>query len=190
MKNKKPILYGLLGAIVGYLLLLLATILLGDSAEIVVQSPIIIRQKILRPAVRTQLEKKILEEEIRKRIEEELRSQEKNTSLALPEPARADFENKEGGNTIEEKIKAVFGQNWQMAKKVAFCESSLDPLKSHRTSSAKGLFQIIDSTWKHFNCKGDAFNPDDNIRCAYKIFKKFGWDSTASWRASKGCWSR
>ena len=190
MKNKKPILYGLLGAIVGYLFLLLATIFLGDSIEIIIQSPIVVRHKAISPVVKQELEKKILEAEIRRRIQEEMEQQEKNTSLALPKPARAEFGTEEGGNIIKDKIRAIFGSEAETAIRVAFCESSLNPFARHRKSSAKGLFQIIDSTWRHFGCIGDPLNPDDNIRCAYKVWKKYGWNSTASWRASYGCWRK
>ena len=184
MKNKKPIIYGLIGAGVAYLLLLLATVALGSSAEIIIRSPIEIRPKVISPTVRSELERKILEAELRRQIEEELKNS-KETSL---EPAREVFGAEKGNDTIEEKIRAVFGKDGDMAVKVAFCESSLNPLVTHKTSSAKGLFQIIDPTWKHFDCVGSPFNPDDNIRCAKKIFDKCGWDSTASWLASRRCW--
>jgi len=181
MKNKKPIIYGLIGAGVAYLSLLLATILLKGSVEVVIRSPIEIRRKVISPRVRQELERKLLEVEIRKQIEEELKNS-RETSL---EPAREVFG---AGNLIEEKIRAVFGKDGEMAVKVAFCESSLNPLVTHKTSSAKGLFQIINSTWKHFDCVGSPLNPNDNIRCAKKIFDKYGWGSTASWLASRRCW--
>ncbi len=74
---------------------------------------------------------------------------------------------------------------------VAFCESSHDPGKTNASgSSAKGLFQIIDGTWIGYHCSGSPLNAADNIACSYKLYQADGWDSTATWSSSKGCWSK
>lgn len=91
--------------------------------------------------------------------------------------------------TIEDKIMQAWGPvEGKLAVKVAFCESSLNPEASHTNSSARGLFQIIRGTWKGYKCSGDPLIAEDNIACAYKIYQANGWDSTASWSASAGCW--
>lgn len=91
--------------------------------------------------------------------------------------------------TVEDKIMQAWGPvEGKLAVKVAFCESSLNPEASHTNSSARGLFQIIRGTWKGYKCSGDPLIAEDNIACAYKIYQANGWDSTASWSASAGCW--
>lgn len=90
--------------------------------------------------------------------------------------------------SIIAKIVHVWGaERGREAVKVSFCESSHNPTASHRLSSAKGLYQIIASTWKGYKCSGSPLNADDNIKCAKKIFNKNGWGSSASWKASQGC---
>lgn len=54
---------------------------------------------------------------------------------------------------------------------IAKKESTMNPLAKNPKSSAKGLFQILDGTWKHYQCTGDVLNYQDNITCAYKILK-------------------
>lgn len=92
--------------------------------------------------------------------------------------------------TVEEKIRASFPEDPDMAVKVAFCESSLNPNAKHTNSSASGLFQIIKGTWRGYKCGDNQFDPDQNIECARKIYLRNGWGSTASWAASKPCWSK
>lgn len=92
--------------------------------------------------------------------------------------------------TIEEKIRSAFPEDPDIAVKVAFCESSLNPNAKHTNSSASGLFQIIKGTWNGYKCGDNRFDPDQNIACARKIYLRNGWGSTASWAASKPCWSK
>lgn len=90
---------------------------------------------------------------------------------------------------VEREIERVFGEKADLAKKVAFCESSLIPTNYSRESSAKGLFMIIDGTWQRFHCSGNPLNYEDNIRCAkiiYDYYGKFG--ASGAWKASSGCW--
>lgn len=63
------------------------------------------------------------------------------------------------------------------------CESNFNPKAKNPNSSAKGLAQIIDGTWKHFKCEGEPLDARDNIRCATKILK----DSVHHWDASVMC---
>ncbi len=71
------------------------------------------------------------------------------------------------------------GINPISALKIAFCESRYDPLAENNSSTAKGLFQVLDGTWKH--CEGDPFNPDDNINCFIKLYPQH-----PSWWKCKG----
>lgn len=45
----------------------------------------------------------------------------------------------------------------------------IDPKAKNPNSTAKGIFQILDGTWKLYECTGDVFNIEDNTRCANKI---------------------
>ena len=85
---------------------------------------------------------------------------------------------------VGELIYKHFGAEWETAKTVSFCESSLNPKAKSKISSAKGLFQIIDGTWKSNKCTGDPFNAEDNISCAVKIHNSRGWQP---WKSSMNC---
>jgi len=75
------------------------------------------------------------------------------------------------------------GVNPAVALRIAERESSLDPTAKNRLSSAYGLFQIIDPTWKQYGgTKENRGNVMDNIRIGIDIIadnektyiKKFG----------------
>lgn len=68
---------------------------------------------------------------------------------------------------------------------IANAESSFNPAAKNPRSSAKGLFQIVDSTWSSTKCNGDVLNATDNIECAKKIRADAG---TTPWNASKNNW--
>lgn len=96
----------------------------------------------------------------------------------------------EAPKTIKEKIELAFPEDPGMAVHVAFCESSLNPTAKSKGSTASGLFQIIRGTWNGYKCGDNPFDPDQNIACARKIYLRNGWGSSASWEASKPCWSK
>lgn len=152
--KKKPILYGIAGAVIGYLLLLIATILIGNSVEIIVRSPIEIRRKVITPVVRQELERKLLETEIRKQIEEEMKKQEKNTSLALPEPARAEFKWDVGGNiSLIKKWASFYKVDEDLVGCIVQEESRGNPLAVGDSGKAVGVAQFHLPTWKMFREK-------------------------------------
>jgi hypothetical protein len=70
-------------------------------------------------------------------------------------------------------------------QKIADCESDGKPSARNQTSTAKGLLQILDGTWKSFRCSGNVLNGDDNMRCGVKIATESGLQH---WNASKACW--
>lgn len=70
-------------------------------------------------------------------------------------------------------------------EKVAFCESSYREDAKSKHSTAKGIFQVINGTWRSYGCTGDPLNADDNIKCAKKIYERSG---LRPWNASVGCW--
>jgi hypothetical protein len=88
-------------------------------------------------------------------------------------------------NEVEEYILDTFGES---GLRVAMCESSLNPKAKSSKSTAKGLFQIINGTWKQFKCTGDPLDAKDNVECAEKIHKHTGsWNTSGGWKASYDC---
>jgi hypothetical protein len=58
------------------------------------------------------------------------------------------------------------------ALNIAHCESRHNPKAKSNISTASGLYQFINGTWKN-HCKGDVFNEDDNIACFMKLYPKY-----------------
>ena len=52
---------------------------------------------------------------------------------------------------------------------IARCESNLNPVAMNKKSTATGIYQIINGTWKQFKCPGGITTPQDNIHCGMKI---------------------
>lgn len=56
------------------------------------------------------------------------------------------------------------------AIRIADCESKLGTQNYNKQgSSAKGVYQFIDSTWTNY-CTGDVLNSIDNIKCFMKLY--------------------
>lgn len=85
--------------------------------------------------------------------------------------------------SIEDKIRATFVEDPDTAVRVAFCESSMNPRARNSTSSARGIYQIMQS-WHKINEKW-LFNEDVNIAVAYQLWQEQGW---RPWEASRHCW--
>jgi hypothetical protein len=79
----------------------------------------------------------------------------------------------------------ISGVDGRTLLRIAQCESGMNPKAKNRNSSASGLFQIINSTFKQ--CEGDVFNEDDNIACAVKLAKVR--PTFSDWNESKRCWT-
>ena len=57
-----------------------------------------------------------------------------------------------------------------VAVRIAEIESSLNPKAKAKTSSAKGLFQVIDDTWKRYGgTPNKQLDPDENIRVGVNV---------------------
>lgn len=89
-------------------------------------------------------------------------------------------------NDNEYKVALAFPDVPVMVE-IARAESSFDEYATNPGSSAKGLFQILDGTWKSAKCTGSVFNPNDNIACAAKIYDASG---TQPWISSKSAWGK
>jgi soluble lytic murein transglycosylase-like protein len=70
--------------------------------------------------------------------------------------------------TVEDMVRRIAsegGVNPDRAVAIAFCESRLDPsARNWQGSSATGLFQFIDSTWKYIGSPGDRLDAEDSAR--------------------------
>lgn len=71
--------------------------------------------------------------------------------------------------------------------KIAKCESNYNPSAKNKNSTATGIFQIIIGTWDSNKCEGERWDYQDNIKCAWKIYKLRG---TQPWDSSIKCWSK
>ena len=89
-----------------------------------------------------------------------------------------------GVSEIKGLIKQYFPDEPLMLKIVA-CESQYIPTAKNKKSSAKGLLQILDGTWKHFECSGDVLSVEDNLACGVKILEG---QKLAAWSESFSCW--
>lgn len=70
--------------------------------------------------------------------------------------------------------------------RIAKAESNFRPDAKNSTSSARGVFQILISTWEGNDCDGSRLNFQNNIVCAYKLYQARGFQP---WNASKSIWS-
>jgi hypothetical protein len=77
---------------------------------------------------------------------------------------------------VEDKIRAVFGDEADNAIKVCRCESQFQADRigdTHMSKYSYGLFQI-NRTWWDYSPE-TLLNPDENIRIAKMIFDEGGW---------------
>lgn len=65
------------------------------------------------------------------------------------------------------------GVRSDLALFLAKVESNFNPNAKNPNSSATGLFQFIDGTWKG-NCEGNRLDPKDNARCAMELLGSGG----------------
>ncbi len=75
--------------------------------------------------------------------------------------------------TIEKIVKysKQYNVNPDTALRIAYCESRFNINAKNNTSTAKGLYQFLDGTWKHY-CSGDRFDEDENIKCFMQLYPK------------------
>jgi len=91
-------------------------------------------------------------------------------------------------------IDEVWGEDYILGRKIAFCESSLGLNLSNSKSSASGVFHMIDSTWVEMRTKMNLStdislkeNDRENIETAYHLYKT---RDTKPWKASQHCWGK
>lgn len=89
--------------------------------------------------------------------------------------------------SIEDKIRHAFPENPDLAVRVAKCESGLNPKAVNKTSSARGLFQVMQS-WHKIDQKW-LFDPTINILVARRLYNESGGSFLPHWSSSSSCWS-
>lgn len=62
----------------------------------------------------------------------------------------------------------------EKALRIARCESGFNPNAKNRRSSAFGVFQFLDSTWRSVGIVKTS-NPELQIEAAFRLWKQRGW---------------
>ena len=66
----------------------------------------------------------------------------------------------------------IYNFNLDTALRIADCESKTGKyLYNFSGSSAKGIYQFTNATWKDY-CKGDVLNAEDNIKCFMQLYNQ------------------
>jgi hypothetical protein len=91
-----------------------------------------------------------------------------------------------GGGGLKEYLAEMavkYGKNYYLLYKVIDCESNWNKDAKNPDSSASGLAQFLDGTWRD-NCEGAKDNPFDQIKCLVIQFPSHpNW-----WSESEHCW--
>ena len=75
-----------------------------------------------------------------------------------------------------------------LALSIALSESGLNPLARNRFSTAKGVFQFLDGTWKAAQCHNSPLNATANIQCGLRLLKDEGYYHWTASQWGKGGW--
>ena len=66
---------------------------------------------------------------------------------------------------------AVYNINEKTALRIAKCESGYNRYARNPHSTAKGVYQFINGTWRGY-CSGDVFDHKANIKCFMEQYPK------------------
>jgi len=84
-----------------------------------------------------------------------------------------------------------YGVDYELMKKIAFCESSYNPKAQSTISTAGGTFQFINATWKStLKAMGEDVNQskyDGKLNARAAAFK-IAHGGLNAWNASRYCW--
>jgi len=87
----------------------------------------------------------------------------------------------------------LYGIDSALAIAIATCESELNPKARNPNSTAKGLFQFLDGSWRFYGLlkwgtlKGKSvLNYEDNAELGVWVIANYG---TSPWKSSKSCWT-
>ncbi len=97
-------------------------------------------------------------------------------------------------SSVPELIRHYSKQYWvseKLAMAIATCESWLNPNAKNKNSTAGGVFQFLDGTfkssWKKYWIAWNKFDAATNIELA---MAKISNEWPAAWNASKNCWKK
>lgn len=83
-------------------------------------------------------------------------------------------------NPTQEEVRAeiirqahIYGVSVKTALRIARCESGYQYNARNSTSSAKGVYQFIDGTWRWINAQGHQFDYKENIRQFMKWYPQY-----------------
>ena len=79
----------------------------------------------------------------------------------------------------------VSNQDIMTMIRIARAESNFNPTAKNKNSTASGVMQFLDGSFKYYGCSGDKLNFVDSINCGYKAFLKDGF---RPWAASSSKW--
>lgn len=95
---------------------------------------------------------------------------------------------------VYDLIGEIWGEDADLGRNMAFCESTYGTNVENKVSSARGVFQFIAGTWREQRThQGDdpslslRFDEAENIKTAYNHYKRMG---TSPWKASEHCWRK
>ena len=101
-----------------------------------------------------------------------------------------DLEEVRGGQGLTAQNLLEVAPSLAILSRIAFCESSNNPLATNPKSTAKGLFQITDGTRelveKHTGKTYDLFNEQDSLEAALWLYERY---KGKPWKSSEACWS-
>jgi hypothetical protein len=98
-----------------------------------------------------------------------------------------------GDGEIQQLIRAAaakYGVDGNLMLAIAKCESGFNPNAKNRNSSASGLFQFINSTWRGTPQGRAGISVFDAHANADAAAWKISQGGLSAWNASKKCWGR
>lgn len=104
-------------------------------------------------------------------INTQIDSQDTSTGQIEPNTATIEIVYEDNIDLIT-RLSEEKGFETEIALKIADCESKTGKYKINwEGSSAKGIYQFTDKTWKNY-CDGDVMDDYDNIRCFMELYEK------------------
>jgi Transglycosylase SLT domain len=88
-----------------------------------------------------------------------------------------------------ESYSSQYGIHADLPLRIAKCESGYNQFSKNRSSTASGVFQYLNSTWRNTQAGKEGvsvFDAEANIKMAISHIATHG---TSPWNASRGCWS-
>lgn len=89
-----------------------------------------------------------------------------------------------------EQFSSTYGVDGTLALSIANCESQLNAQAKNPDSTAKGIYQFLDSSWDlysrlHWGESRDVLDSKSNIELGVWVLSQ---DGTQPWESSRLCW--